>query len=690
MKLSLIKYCFTILALVLLALGLGCNSSDPRDADGDTGLPPVKDIPTVSNPTVQYNFYEPKTEDGLRLDTNYGYLIAKTKPGFKKAALERMGFQVVGSMTANGAIYYRLYKNGDVLSALNTAKKHAGIVFIEPEFNHYIEAVETNPITFNNPDFYMADNSLYGVYTTKAYNAWLKYGFGPNKPVVASVDTGVRWRHEDLLAQMKHAFSWYTPGANPANWVNHVSLEDGSIPLDGPRLLDLVPDFMLPYNGKTYYSTDQNMHGTHTAGTMVATGNNGVGIAGICWNSELINYRCFPTAGGASSWSIYGSLWHLARWKEVNNYTATIPINYSLSGATASQFALDMLSHGLQHGIIVVAATGNIGQGVAAYPAAYSGVIAVGATDGADKLTNFSCWGPHVSVVAPGHNIASTIIASGLTTAEDGNDWYGLQNGTSMAAPHVTGLVGYMLTFNPDLKPDQIKTYIEQNADFIDGRTGFSEEYGWGRINVLKTIEAVVNDVNSGRTPPSTYAINPVKVKAPADGLSVWLYNCNSDGTVQNYVASSVTGSYRTSMENNVAYFNLLRPGLYIAKAYIGGANVVGSTTPFEVRADMAPLEVSLNVDGNLMAIQTFPTQDILYSNGNNICDTLIILYNSNGNPLAYFDFEYWDTLLTFIPPNGDYYAQIASFDGDQALGEYALYVTANAAELWTPENPED
>jgi len=696
-------YSMTLASVLALALGIGCNTTDTQNDQA----PPIKNIPVIAEPVVSYSFYEPKSEDGLKRDTNYGYLIAKVRPGFKTARFERLGLKVIDSLKTDGATYYRLYKDSDVLQSLVEAKKYAGLVYIEPEITHELHDVKTSPVVFDNLDQYIAQRMAYAPYTIQAYDAWLRYGFCPDrKPIVASVDSGVRWRHEDLISQVKHAYSWWTP-LGPSNeenyiWADHVGLgpEGDDIPTDGEELLKLLPDFTQPYKGFTYYSTDTNGHGTHTSGTIVATGNNGVGVAGVSWNNELIHYKCFNTWGQSSNWSVYGSIWHLARWKEANTYTMTIPINYSVGAPVSSMFALDMIAHGLQHGIMMVASSGNSGHRMVYFPAAYSGVIAVGATNGADRLANFSCWGAHTSVVAPGDYIISTMMVDDYTSVEnmrpDSNSAYATAGGTSMAAPHVTGLIGYMLNFNPDLKPDQIRTYIEQNADLVDGKTGFSDEYGWGRINVLKTIEAVINDFNSGRTPPSAYVTAPVKIVAPLSGLSVYLYNCSSDGSIENYVASSLTGEYIANMdpvtgegiENNVAYFSMLRPGRYIAKAGIGQGRLA-STDPFDVTTNMTSLTVPLNFTGDVMTLQTFYTQDFVATNGANDTDTCIDIYDSEGNVLLSFDLYMMDSISFFEPSTpGDYYIRIYEFLDDDMTGEYAMWFTNG--QPWAPDNPND
>ena len=705
MNLSVVKYC-SLAFVSALALSLGCGGGDSSDSGGGIVTPP-KNIPTVTNPAIKYNFFEldKKTEKDLREETNYGYAIAKVRPKFRVSFFEDLGFEVLDSMAADGAVYHRLRKTSmsDVLPALNKAKKHAALFYIEPEVKRKLLAVETSPVIYNNPDLYVANKGLYSVYTTKAYDAWLKYGFSPvNKPIVASVDSGVRWNHQDLLGQVKHAYSWFAPNNNGSEWLfeSHFSLAGGSIPLDGERMMSLLPDMTKPYNGTMYYGTDTEAHGTHTSGTICAIGNNGVGGAGICWNAELIQYKCFPSDGEGSIWSLYGSIWHLARWKEANDYKATIPVNFSIGGPYTTQFEIDMIAHGLRHGIILVAAAGNAGHDEVHYPAALTGVIAVGASTGADNLVSFSSYGPHVSVVAPGENILSTVIANATNNvATSANTtsytWYG---GTSMAAPHVTGLIGYMLNFNPELKPDQIKTLIEQNADYIAARhgqavqTGFSEETGWGRINVLKTIEAVIDGVNNGTAPPSSYSINPVKITSPVNNINIYLYNCSADGAIQNYAGTSIVGEYLAGLdmetfegrEDKVAYFSLLRPGWYVAKAFVAGK--VSTTEPFQVTAGMETKTVPLIFEAEILTLQTFATpawEDGIYA------DTMIGFYDSEGVEIDWIDWFIFDDLIVLMPDEpGDYYIHISDYDGDEYQGEYALYATKG--NLWRPDNDSD
>nr|WP_320132840.1 S8 family serine peptidase [uncultured Holophaga sp.] len=645
-------HAFSILTRVVvaggLALGLACSSGHT----GTTTSTTSKALTSSTTPAAAYTFFDPQSETELKAGSVYGSVIAKVDSGMDTRLFAKLGFQVAGRMTLNGATYYRLTKGSDVLSALQALKVARGVLFAEPELAIQADA----GITYDNPDPKVLSEE-YSVAITQAKEAWTTYGFGSYRPVVVDVDTGVDFGHEDLTAQVTHAFSWY-------------DLDNGGALIDGSSDYTVQP---IDYVGTAYTSTDGNEHGTHTAGTIAATGNNGVGVAGVCWNVDLMSYKGLSDAGSGGAWAIYGSLYHLVNWKKAN-YAHTIPVNMSLGGTYASQFAVDMVEYALENNVVVIASMGNDGQNITKYPAAYSGVIAVGATTGEDKKVHFSDSGRHISVCAPGYDIISTY------AFDDAG--YVSESGTSMSAPFVTGLVGYMLTFAPDLRPDQIKTYLEANADYIEGATGFTEDTGWGRVNVLKTIGSVVSDVNAKKTPATSYVDGRVEIKATntvdgsvyaQSGLTVSLYQCDATGkTISNYVASSLTlaGSVTSdaSATTGSAYFNLLRPGYYLARSVIAGT--VASTPVFEVKQGSTVAAQTISFALPIYNIETLPDEG---STGDE--DSVILLYSSTGTLLATYDVDLLDT-ATYVLPSGTYILGIHPFQNAASYqGEYALWV---------------
>ena len=133
------------------------------------------------------------------------------------------------------------------------------------------------------------------------------------------------------------------------------------------------------------------------------------------------------------------------------------------------------------------------------YPAVYWRTMAVGATDINDNVTSFSRRGSHISVVAPGQGIFSAL--------RDGS--YGTGNGTSFAAPHVSGLAGLLIRQFPSMTPTDLRYRIEDTADYLPGQTGFDYDRGWGRINadkatqILYSTQGYPETVNNPNTQPS-------------------------------------------------------------------------------------------------------------------------------------------------------------------------------------------
>jgi hypothetical protein len=634
---------FSLAVVMAFALlGAGCSQSST------TGSPKPVPLPAATTaPPIQYSIYSPTSEQNLQDDTIYGYLIAKTASTFRESLFENEGLKVVGRFTQNGFNYYHLQKDSNLMEAMENLRKIVGVLYVEPD----LKLTQDSGLVYDNPDP-RALSEEYSLALTHCKEAWTTYGFGPNRPTTVDIDTGINFGHEDLAPVVVHAFSWY-------------DLDNGGVLLDGTYDHAVQPK---DYIGTARTSTDGNGHGTHTAGTIAAQGNNGKGVAGVCWNTDLVSYKGLSDAGSGGTWAIYGSLYHLIQWKAAN-YPHTIAVNMSLGGSSASQFAIDMVEQCVENNVVIIASMGNTGQSLAQYPAGYAGVIAVGATNGQDKKVHFSTSGRNISVVAPGYNIISTYNGSATDYESD--------SGTSMSAPFVTGLVNYMLTFAPDLNPAQIKTYLEANADFIEGATGFTEGTGWGRVNVLKTIGAVVADVTAHTTPASTYVNARLKVKvlntfqgstAPFSGVATYLYQCDATGvTISNYVACSITVAGSVIGEDGVAFFNLLRPGYYIAKTYYGGA--AGSSSVFQVQAGQPIPDQTINYALPLYYIQTFPTSVVPATTA----DDIIKVYNAVGTTLATYDVGALDT-LAIVLPSATYTIGITTYGG--FYGEYALWVS--------------
>jgi subtilisin family serine protease len=298
--------------------------------------------------------------------------------------------------------------------------------------------------------------------------------------VVAALDTGLALEHPDLAPGL-----WRNTGEIAGNWQDD----------DGNGYADDVWGwhFYHVWNGTGFearadgYVADDHGHGTHVAGIAAAALDNGVGVAGLAGGARLMTVKVLDQYGvGWYSDLAAGIVYAVDNGAHI--------INMSLGGPTPSQALQDAVDYAYAHGVLVVAATGNSDAGVL-YPAACEHVLAVAATDSDDAWASFSNHGPQVDVAAPGVDIYSTWYRL---------DGYFTQSGTSMAAPHVSGLAALMWSANRDLSLEQVTHIITSTAvdANVESWPGWDEELGWGRIDAGNALDAVASGLTA---PPRIY-----------------------------------------------------------------------------------------------------------------------------------------------------------------------------------------
>ncbi len=250
-----------------------------------------------------------------------------------------------------------------------------------------------------------------------------------------------------------------------------IAIVDSGIDLEHPDLASkIIASANFSYSDT---ADDRRGHGTHVAGIAAAITANGDGIAGMGYDTSLINVKVLNDNGsGYYSQIARGITWAVDNGADI--------INLSLAGSTYSGVLQEAIDYAWNKGALIVVAAGNSNSEALSYPACYERCIAVAATDETDQLYYFSNYGDWIDVAAPG---------SAYSTTLDGG--YCFRMGTSMASPHVSGLAGLLFAIAHDDNGngrlnDEVRDIIESTCDDV-GIGGI----GHGRINAYRAVASV-------------------------------------------------------------------------------------------------------------------------------------------------------------------------------------------------------
>lgn len=349
-------------------------------------------------------------------------LLVKFKPGTGTAthAAALAGAEATAQSTIPGiGVHVVAVPRGSAAAALAGLRRDPAVSFAELDATAEAQGVP------NDPSFSLQ----WGLQKIDAPDAWT-YDQGSPTVRVAVLDTGVSLSHPDLAAKIV---------ANK-NFSSSTTVDD------------------------------VNGHGSHVAGIAAAVTNNGIGVAGVGYNVDIMNVKVLGDGGSGT----YGAIANGIIWAADNGANV---INLSLGGTLASSTLESAVDYAWSKGCVVVAAAGNNASSAPFYPAYYANAMAVAATTDLDRLASFSDYGDWVDVAAPGISIYSTIPGG-----------YGYMSGTSMASPYVAGLAALLFSQVTDTNGDgnlndEVRAEIQATADNV-GVSGI----GSGRIDAYRAV----------------------------------------------------------------------------------------------------------------------------------------------------------------------------------------------------------
>ncbi|MFT5481506.1 MAG: serine protease [Halieaceae bacterium] len=340
---------------------------------------------------------------------------------------------------------------------------------------------------------------------------------------VAVLDTGILLAHPDLQGQLLPGYDF---------------VSDLTSALDGNSIDDNPDD---PGDGGGL--VDSSFHGTHVAGTIAASTNNGKGVAGVAWNAKIMPLRVLGEEGAGDTYDIMQAVRYAAG---LANDSGTLParaadiINLSLGGGGFSQVEQALFNEVAARGIITIAAAGNEGRRRSFYPASYDNVVSVAAVNINREQAPYSNSHSSVDVAAPGGDSSTNDIngdgSPDLILSTNGDDSSGsvVMNyvhfeGTSMAAPHVAGVAALMKSVYPGLTPGQFDALLQDGGITADlGMQGRDEIYGWGLLNALKAVGAA-QELSGGASiaeqPLLAFSPRSLNFGSTASQLPLQVYN---------------------------------------------------------------------------------------------------------------------------------------------------------------------
>ncbi|MEO5590125.1 MAG: S8 family serine peptidase [Gemmatimonadaceae bacterium] len=287
-------------------------------------------------------------------------------------------------------------------------------------------------------------NSSYASITDADEDNIEGYAAGGADVVIGSIDTGVDFSHSEFTGRLIAGRDWYNNDNDPSD-------DDG--------------------------------HGTHTSGTMAGET---VGVAGVSGAAPHVRIYVQKVCGrrGCPSSAIASAI------EAAADYPGMVAMNLSLGGASSTQAEINAVNYATGKNVLVIASAGNDGTGTVSCPACIASAMSVAATNWRDALASYSNYGPGIDIAAPGGECYSNTTPEGCIYSAYNGGGYAWLQGTSMAAPQVTGTAAIVAS-KTGLRGAALRSRIESNAD-DKGAPGYDTSFGNGRLNSYRAVTGSV------------------------------------------------------------------------------------------------------------------------------------------------------------------------------------------------------
>jgi serine protease len=377
-----------------------------------------------------------------------GEVIVKLKAGVDAATVGKAHGLALSGRGYKDAFVVLKGAVGAEHAAAAALRKDGRVAYAEPNYLRQPTAVDPKLWAFYNPgglNMKFSTGKTKGQFLPSSYASLLDtdednvqgYAAGGSDVVIGSIDTGVDLDHPELVGRTLNGKDWYNNDADPS---------------------------------------DDEGHGTHTSGTMAGTN---VGVAGVAGAAAHVKIYVQKVCGrrGCPTAAIVSAI------RAAADYPGMVAMNLSLGGGSESQAEKDAIAYATGKNVLVIASAGNDGTTTVSCPACDINAISVAATTWRDGLASYSNSGPGLDISAPGGNCYSNTTPEGCIYSAYLNGGYSWLQGTSMAAPQVTGAAATVASVTA-LRGTALRDRLLGTTDNI----GSAASFGAGRLNVYRAV----------------------------------------------------------------------------------------------------------------------------------------------------------------------------------------------------------